>query len=197
MDDFFQILIYILIAVSFLSSLFKKKKPVQPPPENEFHQDESKQLDEPVTSKPISTEQKTEQPDFLKELESFFSLDVPEVPPKKEPPVKHDDKEVYRGAQNRADYKTVPEDSFHKQTESEHTFIDPWDKKRKAVEEKQKRITPEIEEQAASYRESFEKEDAVENEIVYNIRNGIQHPASLKEYIIFSEIIGKPKAWRR
>lgn len=197
MDDFFQILIYILIAVSFLSSLFKKKKPVQPPPANELHQDVSLRPDEPVSSKQISTEQKTEQPDFLKELEGFFSLDVPEAPPKKEPPVKHDDKAVYSEAKDRADYKPVPEESFHQQTESEHTFIDPWDKKRKEVEQKQKSITPEIEEQSSAYRESLSREEAVENEIFHNIRNRIQDPASLKEYIIFSEIIGKPKAWRR
>ena len=196
MDDVFQILIYILIAVSFLSSLFKKKKPVQPPPEDSSSLEASNIADRQYIESPQFAVQETENTDIIKEIESFFNLsDSP--PPEKPSAPKHDDKEVYEGAKERDNYLKVPEESFHKRSESEHTFTDPWDEKRKEVEKRKKTITPEIEEQASAYQENFEKKETASTEIIEVISERIQDPASLKEYIIISEIIGKPKALSR
>jgi len=103
----------------------------------------------------------------------------------------------YEGAKDRDNYIEVPEESFHKRTESEHTFIDPWDKKRKDVEKSKETITPKIEEQASAYQESLVKKESAASGIIHDISKRIQDPASLKEYIIISEIIGKPKALKR
>lgn len=197
MDDIFQILIYALIAISFFSSFFKKKKQVQPP-QDQLHQQETNAANEKVLESPPSPVQKTETPDILKEFESFFNLsDSPPSPPPKPTVRKHDDREVYEGAKDRKGYIEVPEESFHKRTDSEHTFIDPWDKKRKEVEKRKESITTKIEEQASAYQQTLEKRETAASGIIYDIQKRIQNPASLKEYIIISEIIGKPKALNR
>lgn len=195
MDDVFQILIYVLIAVSFLSSFFKKKKPVKQPADELQQKDSNLKVESVVESPPFS-KAKTRDIDILKEFENFFNLNEPAAPPKKITVPKHDDKQLYDGARNRDNYIKVPEESFHQPTSSEHSFINPWEQKRKEVEKQKKSITEEIEKKASKYKENLEKTDTAATGISHNIRNRIKDPASLKEYIVISEIIGKPKARR-
>jgi len=196
MDDIFQILIYVIIAISFISSFFKKKKPVQPPTDN-LQRGKPIQMGEQVIEAPPSLKQKAEDYNIMKEFESFFNLGDQISPPQKNiaEPV-HDDKNIYEGADKRDNYIKVPEESFHKQTSSEHTFINPWEIKQKEIEKKKKAITQDIEKQASLYKENLEKTNTAAKGIVHNIRNRIKDPASLKEYIVISEIIGKPKAYK-
>jgi hypothetical protein len=196
MDDIFQILIYVIIAISFISSFFKKKKRVQPPSDDLQH-GKPIQMDEQVIETPPSPKQKAEDYNIMKEFESFFNIEETSTPPIKKPEPVHDDKEVYEGVKNRDNYIEVPEDSFHKRTSSEHTFVNPWEVKKKEIEKRKESITSEMEERVSVYKETLIKKEIAAKEIIQNIKNRIQNPATLKEYIIISEIIGKPKSLKR
>jgi len=45
--------------------------------------------------------------------------------------------------------------------------------------------------------ESMEKKESVYSSIAFSVKSKMKNPSTLKEYIIFSEILGKPKALRR
>ncbi|MGB5529786.1 MAG: hypothetical protein WBQ32_07445, partial [Ignavibacteriaceae bacterium] len=76
MDNFFEILIYVIIIVSFLSSIFKKKKQQQQkPPARPDQQEEYPQKDVSVAQ----TQPKQEY-DILKELEDFFKVGEEQIP---------------------------------------------------------------------------------------------------------------------
>jgi hypothetical protein len=54
-----------------------------------------------------------------------------------------------------------------------------------------------IEEQASKFEEHLKKKKTAASEISKEIRTRLNDPASLKDYIIISEIMGKPKSLRR
>jgi hypothetical protein len=192
MDNLFEILIYGFIIISFISSFFKKKKQVKKEPMGQPIHQQPGMVDDADVEVPPSPVQKAEEYDILKEFEGFFKVGEP----KQESAKGHTDKEVYEGAKNRKDFVPVPEESFHKTTASEHTFIDPWDEKRKVIESRKKAISPLIEKQASAYEESLKKKESAATEIISDIRNRMKNPSALKEYVIISEIMGKPKALR-
>jgi len=193
MDNLFDILIYGFIIVSFISSFFKKKKSLP--------KKSADQIQQQLTEKPINTEIQSQVPiqpkpqeyDILKEIEGFFNVGQP----KQSKTQVHTDKKMYEGAEQRENFIPVPEKSFHANTSSEHTFTDPWDLKRKELEKKKKKLSPEIEKQASAYEESLIKRDSTATRIIKDINDRLNKPSTLKEYVIISEIIGKPKALKR
>jgi hypothetical protein len=193
MDNIFEYLIYGFIIISFISSFFKKKKPIPKKPSDHTPHQETDITGNKISDLPPSQVSKEEDYDILKEIEGFFNVGQP----KQTKPKVHTDKEMYEGARDRENFISVPEESFHTRTSSEHTFIDPWDIKRKELEEKQKKISPKIEEQASAYEESLIKKKSAASGIIKDISERLKHPSTLKEYVIISEIIGKPKALKR
>ncbi len=181
MDDFFQILIYIFIIVSFLSSILKKRKK----PENKISHPVSD-----LTTQPQLETKSSQQTDYdiLKEIEKMFkpNIQTEEIEKKKT--------SVIESEHFNSDEWHQPTETEHEPTTSEHAF-ENWDQKRRKADDKRKAINEKIIKQA----EMFEKRlsEKVEPEIKKNIRQQFKNPASLKEYIIFSEIIGKPKALSR
>ncbi len=195
MDNIFEYLIYGFIIISFISSFFKKKKKISLP-EEQSHQTLLQRTDITegnIIDIPPSQEPKAEEYDILKEIESFFDVGQPQQTQKKV----HTDKEMYEGAKDRENYMPVPEKSFHTLTASEHTFTDPWDIKRKELEKKKEKLSPEIEKWASAYEESLIRKDSAATGIIRDINERLKSPTSLKEYVIISEIIGKPKALKR
>jgi len=195
MDNIFEYLIYGFIIISFISSFFKKKKKISLP-EEQSHQTLLQRTDiteDKFIDIPPSQEPKAEEYDILKGIESFFDVGQSQQTQKKV----HTDKEMYEGAKDRENYMPVPEKSFHTLTASEHTFTDPWDVKRKELEKKKERLSPEIEKRASEYEESLKRKESAATEIIKDINERLKNPTSLKEYIIISEIIGKPKALKR
>jgi len=59
------------------------------------------------------------------------------------------------------------------------------------------KLSPKIEKQASAYEESLERKESAATGITHNIKERLKNPSTLKEYIIISEIIGKPKALKR
>jgi len=195
MDNIFEYLIYGFIIISFISSFFKKKKKISLP-EEQSHQTLLQRTDiteDKFIDIPPSQEPKAEEYDILKGIESFFDVGQSQQTQKKV----HTDKEMYEGAKDRENYMPVPEKSFHTLTASEHTFTDPWDVKRKELEKKKEKLRPEIEKRASEYEESLKRKESAATEIIKDINERLKNPTSLKEYIIISEIIGKPKALKR
>ncbi|NNG27885.1 MAG: hypothetical protein HKM87_10190 [Ignavibacteriaceae bacterium] len=193
MEDFFEIIIYLFIIISFISSFFKKKKKPQQKqqvPGSQLNEHEQIQL--PVQKAEPEVKEELEI-DIVKEFEKFFQVGTPQKKTSKE----HNDKEIYEGAKDREGYTVVPEESFHKKTASEHTFIDPWDKKRTEVKKKVSKVDKSIEEQASKFEKHLKKKETAASEISKEIRTRLKDPSSLKDYIIISEIMGKPKSLSR
>jgi hypothetical protein len=193
MEDFFEILIYLFIIISFISSFFKKKKKQQQKlqvPGTQVNAQEQTGL--PIQK--VEPEVKIEpEIDIFKDLEKFFNVGKPQTEASEE----HNDKEMYEGAKGREGYKVVPEESFHKKTSSEHTFDNPWDKRRKELDKKVAMVDKSIEEQASKFEEHLKKKKTAASEISKEIRMRLSDPSSLKDYIIISEIMGKPKSLSR
>ncbi len=193
MDNLFEYLIYGFIIISFISSFFKKKKPRPKEPSNLTPHQRTDIMENKIIDIPPSQEPKAEEYNILKEIESFFDVGQLQQTEKEV----HSDKKMYEGAKNRANYIPVPEKSFHTLTPSEHTFTDPWDVKRKELEKKKEKLSPEIEKRASAYEESLIRKDSAATGIIKDIKERIKSPSTLKEYVIISEIIGKPKALKR
>lgn len=185
MDNLFEILIYVIIIISFLSSIFKKKKQQQQkPPVRQSQQEEYSQAE---VSTPPS--QSTEEYDILKELEVFFKvgteptkqeIPVPQEPPKK---ITHLEEQTRR-------------EIWQERTESEHLDKD-WEQKKAEVKKRMARVDSGIEKKAARFEELLVRKETALSSIALSVKSKIANPSTLKEYIIFSEILGKPKALRR
>ena len=187
MDNVFEILIYVIIIISFLSSIFKKmKKPKQPPVQRPLPEEYSqREVSVPQT-------QQKEEYNILREIEDFFKVES-ELPRKEKTTVtQHEEPKRMTQIEEH-----TQAESWHTPTESEHSYTDDWDRKKAEVKKKVARVDSGIEKQAAKFEESLVKKKPATSEITSLIKARLQNPSTLKEYIIFSEIIGKPKALRR
>ena len=192
MDNIFEYLIYGFIIISFISSFFKKKKPLPKVPPDQTTPQRTGMTKNKIVDIPPSQVRKAEEYDILKEIEGFFNVGQPKQSESKV----HTDKKIYEGAENREKYIPVPEKSFHTTTSSEHIFYNSSDIKR-IEQEKKKKLSPIIEKQASAYDESLIRKDSASVGIIRNIKKRLKNPTTLKEYVIISEIIGKPKALKR
>jgi hypothetical protein len=184
MDNVFEILIYLFIIISFISSFFKKKKQQQKPPARQQPVDENYQ-----TEVPTPQTQTKEDYDILTELEDFFKVGG----------------ESARGSESVSQQQTettptmekhVKTDSWHAPTESEHV-VDRWERKKSEVKEILAGVDSAIEQKAALFEKSLDKKESVYSTLALAVKSKMKNPSTLKEYIIFSEILGKPKALRR
>lgn len=183
MDNIFEILIYVIIIISFLSSIFKKRKQRQQKlPAQQPHQDEYYQAEVAVPQ----TEQRANN-DILKELEDFFKvgddLQKQETASIPEKPVSLIEQSEYN--------------KLHLPTTSEHSYANVWERKRAEVQKIISTVDSGIAKKAALFEESLIEKKIAYNSIALAVKSKMKTPATLKEYIIFSEILGKPKAFRR
>jgi hypothetical protein len=187
MDNFFEILIYLIIIISIVSSFVKKKQKPQESSEQKPQRENYTQADTSVTPA-----QPKEEYDILKEIEDFFKVETNEpvaettVAVKVEPQKKMTEIE-----------KQVKDESWHSPTKSEHEFTDDWEKKKEEIKKKIARVDSGIEKQAAKFEELLHMQETVPNQLALLVKSKLVNPSTLKEYIIFSEILGKPKALRR
>jgi len=184
MDNFFEILIYLIIIISFLSSIFKKKQQQQkrPPAQQPDH-------DENYQSEVSATQSRPKDYDILRELEVLFKGG--EVSTDKSTPIPQQKTETLSSMEEREEF-----DSWHEPTKSEHT-IDNWERKKGEVQKILAGVDSAIEKKAAEFEDSLWKKEKEFSGIALSIRSRFKSPSTLTEYIIFSEILGKPKALRR
>jgi hypothetical protein len=185
MDNVFEILIYLIIIISFLSSILKKKKkqqqkpPARQPQPEDYYQAEVS----------VPQAQTKDDYDIIKELEDFFK--VGSEPPEKQTPLIPEPP----GKMTHTEERTRRE-IWQTRTESEHN-VEDWERKKAEVTKRMAQVDSGIKKQAARFEESLAKKEVVFSSIVMSVKSKIANPSLLKEYIIFSEILGKPKALRR
>lgn len=185
MDDIFQILIYVFIIVSFLASLFKKR---------EKPQDKKSEPTYKPSTRPTIETQPSQQEDYdiLKEIEKMFKTNIP-VPEKEREKTLQKENLQTSSEHTRSDEWLKPSQREHKPTFSEHT-PEMWEEKRRKTEEKRKAVNEKIVQQAAMFEKHLTRTSGERSDIKKSIMQKFKEPTSLKEYIIFSEIIGKPKS---
>jgi hypothetical protein len=185
MDNLFEILIYVIIIVSFLSSIFKKKKQQQQkPPARQPQTDEHYQ-----TEVAVPQTQSKEEYNILKELEDFFK--VGDEPTERRVPVPQHQPETVT-----TDEEHTRREIWQEKTKSEHV-ADDWERKKSEVKKIISSVDSSIEKQAAMFEELLEKKDSSYSSFALAVKSKMKNPSTLKEYIVFSEILGKPKAFRR
>lgn len=193
MDNFFEILIYLFIIFTFLSSVFKKKKPEQQKPKANIPQQRQEfeitySPEQEMESSSVKSSS-TDEYDILKELEQFFKVGESQAPPKPKPP------SIPQPV--RVEQKKTVEDSWRSKTESEHKYEDIWEKKQRDVAARKKELDSLTSLKATQFEELLKEKKVYTSAFEMNIKKKLKNPSSLKEYIVFSELLGKPKALRR
>jgi hypothetical protein len=197
MDDLFSILIYIIVIISFLASLFKKKSPGAPPTQDrrvpqDRLPDETVAVEEPGQKEPTDY-------DILKEIENMFKTDaerhqelsgktkIQEVAQKteKKHPVSYEDYVQKQSAE------VSPYDKFNEQrvSQSERRYSD--------YKSKQVKVDSKVEEQARKFQALLERRKSAQEVPANRIIRKIRNPETIREYILVSEILARPKALRR
>lgn len=186
MDNFFEILIYLIIIISFLSSLFKKKEPekkpgsIPPVPERERDISTSS-VESGMETKPA------ESYDILNEIENIFKenmrIPTPQPQEKIRTTLEQKEEEKYREA-----FETNYDTQDVRKFSAESRAIKSRDAMRK------------LDEKTLREAEKFEellKEHSILEKKKHPIVDKLKNPQSLKEYILISEILGKPVAYRK
>jgi hypothetical protein len=216
MDDVFQIIIWLFIIISFFASFFKKKEPPkqQTPPRRYGNQEESF----PVKKQPAGTIE-NEEYDILREIESMFKTGPtpPAKPEQKEGPFIYNrstESEHVRSSGEITSYETgraaneytkgqTAIEKYHMDTarskgeeqltSSEHSFGSPVNsgRKQREIRKEKDRVDAAVIKQALDF-EIFLKGREQGVSMAAKIREKINQPASFKEYILMSEILGKP-----
>lgn len=194
MDNFIDILIYGLIIATFLSSLFRKKKV---PSKEDAARDVQRRPgpdNRPVQRTQVTPQKQSGEAEFdlFKEFENFFNPVEEKPKPKQTEPYS----QVQKPPKRPDDYIPVPEKSFHQQTASEHSYTDQWERKKKEIEQIKRTIDSKIEKEATRFEKHLKKESTSESWIISSLGQKLRDPASLREYVVISEILGKPKALR-
>ena len=201
MDDLFQYLIYGILIFSFLSSFFKKKEPpkqtnvprTKQPGSNSYTQQKSK-----VDSSVVSERQ--DEYDILHELENLFKGNA-NIPQQKVPPAQQSRDYIEREIKDE-NLDFVADKRMQRKIEERHasdskinldrkTTLEQmsWNKKRPVIDPKIEAGAKEFERVLAGPKQ--------QRAAVTEFNRKLKKPSSVREYILFSEILGKPKALRR
>lgn len=202
MDDLFQYLIWGIIIFSFLSSFLKKKGQPKPPLQgtkpggNTSYQGEQKSLDLASVTK------KSDEYDILRELENMFkgNIKIPEQPKIKQvdPSDFYTSREIKDKNLNlQVDKRLQRNVQDQSPIGSRPTYDERISPESKSILQKQKgKVDPKIDAGAKEFEKvlaSTSKRKAAITEFNRKLKN----PSTVREYILFSEILGKPKALRR
>jgi hypothetical protein len=216
MDNFFQILIYLIIIFVFLNSLFRKKDKGKTPP----RPSDSPQPDKRSSYSSSGYERKGQQTeyDILKEVEGLFKgetaytnerkreLDVEKAEMRKVPVEEHvEDKEWHTEdkewhSENKEWHSENKEwhsesEEWHEESKEEHELDKSWH--RMTPFKRTQKIDKTIEKEAEKFKQVLEGRHDEVSYALGDLRKNLYSPQSLKEYIVISEILGKPKYLRR
>lgn len=194
MDNLFEVLIYAIIIISFLSSFFKKKEqPKQTPSQQSQKPDSISYQQERTKFEPEKISQKNEDYDIMRELENLFKGDIkiPEQLPQSSSETSSNvpDRNLDRTIGKRTVRKIEDRNYIENKATERRSSIDQRKKEKVNVDSKIETRAKEFEKVLAGPR----KQKASQTEFNRKLKN----PANIKEYILFSEILGKPKALRR
>ena len=204
MDDLFQYLIYGIIIISFLSSFFKKKEPPKQTPVPRTQKPDSISYQQKIEKvEPNVIAQKKDEYDILRELENMFKGNLP-IPEQQKPkqPQQYDeynsreikDKDLDLVVDKRIEREVEDKNPIGSRPTFDEKMID-----RKTVLDKQRQtrvIDPKIEASAKAF-ERVLAGPRKQRAAISDFNRKLKNPRTVREYILFSEILGKPKALRR
>jgi len=203
MEDFIQVLIILILIISFLSPLFKKKgkQPSGPMPQRKPGPRN------PETQEPSAKTEEGES-DIFREIADLFKTEFPETPQKAKRqttieqrtaaeniPARSESQD-YMGAED-VSYEKDQSLTEHSPTVSEHTIDQSFHRPTDWSKRKKPKIDSSVERRAESFKKLLEKKRPETNIYNLKIRDTLKNPQSLKEYILISEIIGRPKALKK
>ncbi len=184
MDNFFEVLIYLIIIISFLSSLFKKKEQPKAPPSQQGSV--KKQPSDGFSEfESESVEVESSGYDILSEIENIFNQELGKPKQRTESEIKPEPKIRDRSL------------------EADSINYDKFELEKKAALDTQKRfqrreITVDARtETAAMMFEELLKKQRAKSLVSHPIIKKIKNPQMIKDYIIVSEILNKPLALRK
>jgi len=199
MDDLFKILIWGLIIFFFLRPLFKKREPekknttTKPRTDSEAYGDLSTKEPEPA-----ALSNSKEEYDVLRELQNMFKGDLKIPEPQKSKQVYPYD--IYESSEIKdKDLSLVNDPRMQREVEDQKPigYRKTYDNKNLLTQRELKRV---VEAKTDAEAQKFEKvlaglhkKSVAQSEFIRKIKN----PATIREYVIFSEILRKPKALRR
>ena len=205
MDDLFQYLIYGIIIISFLSSFFKKKEQPKQTPVPKVKQPDSISYQQKSTSmEPEVAAKKNVRYDILREIENMMqgNLKIPEQPK----PKQVDPYDVYQSNEIKdKDLNLEVDERLQRSVQdyspigSRPTYDDKkaYDRKNVLSNQKPNRaIDPKIEAGAKEF-ERVLASTRIRKATITEFNRKLKNPRTVREYILFAEILGKPKALRR
>lgn len=184
MDNFLQILFFLFIIFSFIAPLFKKKpdegNKKKPRPQSQDYRDKPE---------PAANKNGGEDFDIMQEIQGMF--DLPERPAAKPEPVEIK-KTEFPVEQEESPYETK---EWREALKTEHTENMEWHRKTTAADfEKEK---AKIEEESKRFQKLLDEAKKPASVRLQRIRKSLSNPETFKEYYIISEILGKPRAYKR
>ncbi len=200
MDDLFQYLIWGIIIFSFLSSFFKKKEPPkQTPTQRNQRTGSNISLKQGSSSTPEVITKKRDEYDILKEIENLFKGEV-NIPQPQTRPTQESHDFHHREIEDK-DLDLADDKRFHRSLEEKEPigFRETYDDKterRKTALGQTKVVSAKIEADAKKFEKLLSDKSKQRIEI-NNFTLRLKNHIAIKEYILFSEILGKPKALRR
>ena len=205
MDDIFKILIWGIIIFSFLRPLFKKKEtPKQTPSLKGEKPNPVSYEQKAAVTQPDTFAQKNDDYDILREIEKMFKGDsnIPDQPK----PKQVDPYDIYESHEIKdKDLNKINDPRMERSVQDQNPigYRAAYDneknlnRKNLATERGQNRaIDAKTEAEAKNFEKvlaGLHKKSTAQSEF----RRKIKNPTTIKEYVIFSEILGKPKALRR
>ncbi|MBE0538723.1 MAG: OadG family protein [Ignavibacterium sp.] len=200
MDNLFQYLIWGIIIFSFLSSFFKKKEPPKQNPLPKAKQPESVSYPQQSDVDRVAVSQKPDEYDILRELENLFKGET-NIPKQSNPPPKQSRDYIDREIKDE-DLDLVVDKRMHQKIEERRasdskasserrTTLEQmnWNKKKPVVDPKIEAGAKEFERVLAGPKQ--------QRAAVTEFNRKLKNPRTVREFILFSEILGKPKALRR
>ncbi|MDT3697365.1 MAG: hypothetical protein ROY99_13360 [Ignavibacterium sp.] len=200
MDDLFQYLIWGIIIFSFLSSFFKKK---EPPKKTPVHKNKTADgnisLRQTSKSEPEVITQKRDEYDILKELENLFKgeINIPKPqPPKVKKSYEYSETEIEDKNLDLANDTRLQKSVEDRKPIGSRGTYDTRITSRKTVTSQPKAISPKTEADAKNFERLLSSRNK-QRVNVSDVNLKLKNPVTIREYILFSEILGKPKALRR
>jgi hypothetical protein len=209
MDDYIQILIYLFIIFAFLNSLFKKKDKTETPKRNADPGPPRQKTD--YSSGEVERKRQDEY-DILKEIEGLFKGEqsYPTAGRKMESDLEKAKMRKVPSSEHTEDKEWHTEDSeWHSEDKEWHSESEEWHERSAGESQLDKswhtisefKRVPEVDATIEKEAEKFERMLAERNKTVPypfdELRKKLYSPRTLQDYIVVSEIIGKPKYLRR
>jgi hypothetical protein len=203
MDDLFQYLIYGVIIFSFISSFFKKKEQPKPPISGTKTSTANQSAREQINVDLTQATKKQDDYDILRELENMFkgNLKIPDQPKPKQ--VEQNIEYASREIKDK-DLDLVVDKRLQRNVEDKNPIgsRETYDEKiasRKAILEQQRQPRT-VDAKIEAGAKAFERVLAGprnQRAAITDFNRKLKNPRTVREYILFSEILGKPKALRR